>query len=131
MAFPKANARGATLGLVIGLGSMMFISVMAFVKKKTLPHLPTSIDQCPQSNGTVIKSMEPVEEIESWAEKIFQLSYLLYSLVAAIITVTTGLLFSVGSNSKGVCTDVKYLHPAIRKFVRIDIARNSTNDDKI
>ncbi|XP_021965091.2 sodium-coupled monocarboxylate transporter 1 isoform X1 [Folsomia candida] len=132
MVFPKANAKGATIGLVIGLGSMMLLSLTAFAKKKTLPHLPTSIDQCPQGNITMIKSRtEPIEEMDSWAEKIFQLSYLLYSLVAAIITVTMGLLFSVGSSSKGVCTDVKYLHPAVRKFVRINNPRNNSSGDKI
>lgn len=110
--------------MLTGLGTMIVISVTAFIHKIDLIPLPTFVDQCPivdaltggDGNSTDLDFATTTFEtpttmlIDIMAEdkyelhKIFKLSYLLYSVVAAGLTIGVGIIVSLLALSK-----LKYL----------------------
>lgn len=74
--------QGATIGLLVGLGTMIFISLMAFMKKKQVQQLPTSIDQCLEpwsSNLTNVGTPMLHEDINEF-DRLFQNYSIHYTL---------------------------------------------------
>ncbi|XP_021962512.2 sodium-coupled monocarboxylate transporter 1 [Folsomia candida] len=121
---PWMNKYGAIGGMVVGLTSMMYLAVQAFLLGKQYPNLNlplhTSLDQCPAGtdfsfakNSTFL----PPPEWE-WPTKIYTISYILYPIVGAIITAVVGMIVSIltGGCCSGGNVPRKYLHPVVRSF---------------
>ncbi|XP_035714440.1 sodium-coupled monocarboxylate transporter 1 [Folsomia candida] len=118
---PWMNKYGAIGGMIVGLTSMMYLAVQAFLLGKQYPNLNlplhTSLDQCPAGTDYSLmknSTLLPPPEWE-WPTKIYTISYILYPIVGAILTAVVGMIVSILTG--GCCSSRKvprrYLHPSI------------------
>ncbi|ODM98275.1 Sodium-coupled monocarboxylate transporter 1 [Orchesella cincta] len=144
---PFVNAIGAIVGMLSGLIVMMVISIVAFIFKKTgKASLPMSTEGCSALNATSLllnltttiptTTLAPAPLITSisldeWPWKVFSLSYLLYPIVTAAVTIIVGmiisLLFAACDKDSRRRPQKAYVHPLVRNIFSCCIQKESNS----
>jgi SSS family transporter len=120
---PFVNKYGALSGMSVGIVTMLTIATKSyfFGLDKLHSQLPTSIDGCEAKGITYNETRPPIyftsSDVTEWPTKLYTLSYLLYSLLGAMITIVVAVIVSLLTKcccrSKPV--DPKLIHPLLRK----------------
>ncbi|KAI4503569.1 hypothetical protein M0802_000972 [Mischocyttarus mexicanus] len=157
---PWVNAKGALIGGLAGCGFMGWITLTAQTAIATgrmkFDEKPVTIEGCtysfPQVENLFLFTPPETENEENensfpelWA--LYRVSYLWYTLIGTLITLSIGLIVSIISSEDVDKLDPMLLAPFIRKFLRssnkdlqqIQIAKTNlkveelvdTDDDKI
>jgi sodium-coupled monocarboxylate transporter 8/12 len=123
--FPFVNKHGAIWGMLVGLTCMSYLTFNAILIGKDYdinPKLPLSTDNCSDFadaffNATTFKNATklPASDLH-YPEKLFSVSYQLYSTIGGSLTIIVAIFVSVLT---GGCKNAKYvrpeyLHPMLR-----------------
>nr|CAD7412582.1 unnamed protein product [Timema cristinae] len=134
MFFPWANSKGALAGTITGLLFMGWIVIGAenteATGTKRFPYLPFSTEGCDNYNATnIYTSTEninfPMEEDNQHFEEpfiLYRISYLLYSVVGALVVLIIGILVSWASGfTDPQQVDSRLIVPFMKRFAKQEI----------
>lgn len=92
--FQSANLKGALFGGLLSTVCVITLGIFALTFGKDEPFLDSSTDGCNcVVNGTSLITDELYRD-EFWYQSIFEISYMWYSMVGTLLTISFGLLIS-------------------------------------
>ncbi|XP_051172195.1 sodium-coupled monocarboxylate transporter 1-like [Leptopilina boulardi] len=124
---PWINAKGALIGGVSGLGFMGWICLSAEAAiasgKIRFDEKPVSTEGCTYSfqeskNLLLLVPPETIMDSEPWT--LYRLSYLWYTVLGAMVTMSVGLAISLISSEDINKLDPMLMAPFIRKYLKKD-----------
>ncbi|XP_058116651.1 sodium-coupled monocarboxylate transporter 1-like [Anopheles ziemanni] len=131
MFIPFANWKGAVMGMVVSHLSILWIAVGRLIESSISDALlDTSIEGCyadlllaeataAASNNTSLVSIAMEESVNA-AEtsdlltRIYSITYMYYGVFGTVLTVLSGIVFSLATWSSQDAYNMKMLHPAVR-----------------
>lgn len=93
--FKQANLKGALYGGLLSTACVLTLGIFALAYGKDEPFLETTTEGCSCDVGEPPSIPDAVDGNNSWYSSIYQISYMWYSMIGTLLTISFGLFVSV------------------------------------